>query len=71
MTAMFSSEGGHMDVVGGKTKGHLPHPPIQALKQGSVGEVLSDMQRMQKDEKAQHEQTYIYENGHNDHGMGQ
>jgi hypothetical protein len=31
----------------------------------------SDMQVMQDNERKQHEQTYIYENGHNDHGMGQ
>lgn len=66
MTAMYSSEGGNTSVVGEKLKGRLPHPPIQALKQGSFGPVKSDMQVMQDNERKQHEQTYIYENGHND-----
>lgn len=69
MTAsMFQGEGGYMSVVGEKAKGH---PPFQALKQGSVGPTKSDLQFMQDNERKQHEQTYIYENGHNDHGMGQ
>lgn len=72
MTAsMFQGEGGYTSVVGEKPKGNLPHPPIQALKQGSVGPVMSDMQFMADNERKQHEQTYIYEHGHNDHGMGQ
>ena len=72
MTAsMFQGEGGYSSVVGEKPKGNLPHPPIQALKQGSVGPVMSDMQFMADNERKQHEQTYIYEHGHNDHGMGQ
>lgn len=71
MTAMYQGSGGITDVVGNKSKGRLPHPPIQALKQGSFGPVKSDMQVMQDNERRQHEDTYRYEYGHNDHGMGQ
>jgi hypothetical protein len=67
MTAsMFQGEGGYMSVVGEKPKGKLPHPPLQSLKQGSVGPTMSDMQLMQENERKQHEQNYIYEHGHND-----
>ncbi len=66
MTAsMFQGEGGYTSVVGEKMKGHLPGP-FRALKQGSEGKVMSDMQTMAENERKQHEQTYIYENGHND-----
>lgn len=68
MTSLYQGEGGLMDVVGKQQQGHLP---MQALKQGSFGPVKSDMQTMQDNERKQHEQTYIYENGHNDHGLGQ
>lgn len=71
MTAMFQGEGGYTSVVGENPRGQLPHPPIQAMKQGSEGPTKSDMQFMQDNERKQHEDTYIYENGHNDHGMGQ
>lgn len=72
MTAsMFQGEGGYTDVVGSRMKGKLPHPPIQALKQGSVGNTMSDLQVMLANERKQHEDTYRYANGHNDHGMGQ
>ena len=54
---MFQGEVQPEKVVGG---------PVRALKQGSVGPVLSDLQRMQQDERKQHEQAYIYEHGHND-----
>ena len=60
MTAMYASSG----VVGETAKGKLPHPPIQALKQGSVGQVMSDLQRMMHDEQRQHMDRY--QNGHND-----
>ncbi len=53
MTAMFQGEGGLQSVVGPKTKVTLPKP-------------MSDMQVMQDNERKQHEQTYIYEHGHND-----
>ena len=66
MTAsMFQGEGGAMQVVGEKLKGHLPKS-IGALKQGSIGPTLSDLQMMQQNERKQHEQAYIYEHGHND-----
>lgn len=71
MSAMLDGQGRNMEVVGQKLKGELPHPPIQGLKQGSVGETMSDMQAMQQNERKQHEDNYKYEFGHNDHGMGQ
>lgn len=61
MTAsMFQGEGQYTDVVGAPTK------PIAALSQGSQGVTMSDLQLMQQNERKQHEQAYIYENGHND-----
>lgn len=71
MTAMFQGEGGYQSVVGPKTKAKLPGPAIQPLISGQVDKPKSDLQVMQDDERKRHEQTYIYENGHNDHGMGQ
>lgn len=66
MTAsMFQGEVQYMSQVGSKMKTRLSGP-IAALKQGSVGPVKSDMQVMQDNERRQHEQTYIYEHGHND-----
>lgn len=71
MTAsMFQGEGNQMSAVGREMKTRLPGP-IRALKQGSVGPTMSDLQVMQDNERKQHEQNYIYEHGHNDHGMGQ
>ena len=58
--------GGYTPVVGLKQgNGRLPRA-IGALKQGSQGPTMSDLQFMQQNEKKQHEQAYIYENGHND-----
>lgn len=71
MTAMFQGEGGVQAVVGPKTKAKLPGPAIQPLISGQFNAPKSDLQVMQDDERKRHEQTYIYENGHNDHGMGQ
>ena len=71
MSAMLDGQGTSQQVVGEKTSGQLPHPPIQALSQGSVGPTMSDMQFMMNNERKQHEDTYRYEFGHNDHGMGQ
>ena len=65
MTAMFQGEGAPMAAVGGMSRGQMPKP-IEAMSQGSAGPVMSDMQMMQNDERRQHEQNYIYENGHND-----
>lgn len=57
MTAsMFQGEGGYTQVVG----------QPRAMKQGSEGPTMSDLQFMQANERKQHEQAYIYENGHND-----
>ena len=67
MTAsMFQGEGGYTSVVGKNPHGQLPHPPVQALKEGSVGPVMSDLQNMMQHEQKQHEQSYIYAHGHND-----
>ena len=67
MTAsMFQGEGGYQSVVGPKTKAKLPGPAIEPLIQGQTNKPKSDMQVMQENERKQHEQTYIYENGHND-----
>ncbi len=66
MTAMFQGEGGYQSVVGPKTKAKLPGPAIQPLIQEQINKPMSDMQVMQQNERKQHEQTYIYEHGHND-----
>lgn len=58
MTAMYQGEGQYTPVTGMKR--------VAALKQGSVGPTMSDLQFMQQNERKQHEDTYIYENGHND-----
>lgn len=72
MTAsMFQGEGQYTPVVGQNPQGQLPHPPIQALAQGSQDSALSDLQQMLANEQEQHQQAYQYANGHNDHGMGQ
>lgn len=66
MTAsMFQGEGGYTSVVGQAPKGRIPKP-VAAMKQGSAGPTMSDMQIMQQNERKQHEQAYIYEHGHND-----
>ena len=67
MTAsIFQGDGGYTSVVGEKLKGRLPGPAIEPLKQGQIDKPKSDMQIMQDDERKRHEQTYIYEHGHND-----
>jgi len=66
MTAMFQGHGGNQSAVGPKTKAKLPGPAIQPLIQGQINRPMSDMQVMQQNERKQHEQTYIYEHGHND-----
>jgi hypothetical protein len=76
MTAsMFQGEGGYMSVVGDNRKARLPKPVpeqmneqgrIGALKQGSVGPTMSDMQFMMENERKQHEDSYRYAHGHND-----
>jgi len=62
---MFQGEGGYMSTVGEEMKTHLPGM-TPAMKQGSEGPVMSDLQFMQNNERKQHEQNYIYEHGHND-----
>jgi hypothetical protein len=72
MTAnLYQGAGDYTKVVGKNPMGQLPHPPIQGLKQGSFGPVMSDMQTMMSNEQKQHQEAYQYANGHNDHGMGQ
>lgn len=67
MTAsMFQGEGGYTSVVGPQTKAKLPGAAIESILKGQVNKPMSDMQTMQANERKQHEQTYIYENGHND-----
>ena len=62
MTAsMFQDEGGFTEVVGQKIQGQLPQQ-VPAAK--------SELQIALDAERNQHEQKYIYENGHNDHGWG-
>lgn len=68
---LFQGGSQYNHTEGSKPKGKLPGPRIQALKQGSEGGTMSDLQFMLHNERKQHEQNYIYENGHNDHGMGQ
>lgn len=59
MTAnMFQGAGNYTQVVGG---GKTP-----ALKQGSVGKTMSDLQFMMDNERKQHQQAYNYAHGHND-----
>jgi len=71
MTAsMFQGEGDYTQVVGQKPLGKMPKPPIQALEQGSEGNVMSDLQNMMENERKQHEDMFKYANGHNDHGLG-
>ena len=67
---LYQGSGQHTSSVGERMKTRLAGP-IAALKQGSGGPVMSDLQVMQADERKQHQQAYIYEHGHNDHGMGQ
>jgi hypothetical protein len=69
MTAsLFQGGSMPMQVVGEKAMGHLPQPAIHAQQ---TSDTMSDLQTMLANEKKQHEQAYIYANGHNDHGMGQ
>lgn len=63
--SLYQGSGDYTPVVGENINTRLGGP-IAALKQGSVGPVMSDMQLMQQNERKQHEQNYIYENGHND-----
>lgn len=67
MTAsMFTGEGGYQSVVGEKMKTHLPKP-IAALKQGSNGPTMSDLQFEMENERKQHEDSYRY--AHGSHAM--
>jgi len=59
---MFQGEGGYMSVVGEKMKTRLAGP-VRALKQGSVGPTMSDLQFEMENERKQHEDAYKYANG--------
>ena len=63
--SLYQGSGDFMDVVRNKVRGSLPKA-IGALKQGSQGPTMSDLQMMQQNERKQHEQAYLYEHGHND-----
>ena len=66
MTAnIYQGHGNHQEVVGEKMRTRLAGP-IAALKQGSVGPTMSDLQFMLNNEQKQHESTYRYAHGHND-----
>lgn len=60
MTAMFQGEGGYQSVVG-----KMKERPISviALKQGSVGPTMSDLQFEMENERKQHETSYKYAHG--------
>jgi len=61
MTAsMFQGEGGYQSVVGQKMKTRLP---VAALKQGSNGPTMSDLQFEMENERKQHEDSYRYAHG--------
>lgn len=62
---LYQGHGGHVRVIDGKSSIKFGGP-VQALKQGSVGNVMSDLQKMQQEERKQHEDLYLYEHGHND-----
>lgn len=76
MTAsMFQGEGGYMSAIGEEMKTRLPGPVPElmndngrfaALKQGSVGPTMSDLEFMMENERKQHQQGYNYAHGHND-----
>ncbi|MCE5294082.1 MAG: hypothetical protein LLF94_05655 [Chlamydiales bacterium] len=63
MTAsLYQGQGNYTSVVGKKMKTKLPGP-IHALKQGSEGPTMSDMQFMMENERKQHEDAYRYAHG--------
>lgn len=74
--SMYQGSGQPMSAVGERMKTKLPQEVAAklrntqgrfgALSQGSVGPTMSDLQRMQADERKQHQQAYEYEHGHND-----
>lgn len=49
-----------------KTKIEVGAGKTPALKQGSVGPTMSDLQFMLHNERKQHEDAYRYQFGHND-----
>ena len=62
MASMFQGEGGYTSVVGEQANGKLPQP-VMAMKQGSQGPTMSDMQFMMENERKQHEDAYRYAHG--------
>lgn len=64
MTAsLYQGSGDYTSVVGQNPTGQLPKP-IAALKQGSEGPTMSDMQFELENERKQHQQAYDYAHGH-------
>jgi len=61
-SSMFQGEGDYTSVVGQKMKGSLPKR-VAALKQGSVGDTMSDLQFQMENERKQHQQAYDYAHG--------
>jgi hypothetical protein len=59
---------GSQQIVGENPQGHLPGS-FKALKQGSEGETMSDLQFMLNNEKKQHQQRYNYEFGNTEMGQ--
>ena len=63
MTAsMFQGEGGFTKVVGEKLTARLP-TRVAAMKQGSEGPTMSDLQFEMENERKQHEDAYRYAHG--------
>lgn len=63
MTAnLYQGQGDHMSAVGQEMKTRLAGP-VKALKQGSEGPTMSDMQFMMENERKQHEDAYRYAHG--------
>lgn len=63
MTAnLYQGQVAPVQVVGEAMKTRLSGP-VAALKQGSVGPTMSDMQFMMENERKQHEDAYRYAHG--------
>lgn len=59
---MFSTSSMNMSAVGSQMKTRLAGP-VAALKQGSVGPTMSDLQFEMENERKQHQQAYNNQNG--------
>ena len=65
IASMFQGDGGPQSVVGEERHGHLPMGLTPAMKEGSQGPTMSDLQFMLHNEQKQHEDMYKYAHGHN------